>query len=422
MFNVKGIFFMRKRLTAIALSLVMLLSMSHVVNLSATPATRERLAELEQQDRAARTNLRETAHLLDATREEMSELFELMLEYDQKMMDAADRLMTTERNLLATEVRIYDAEIELERVRVERDLHYELLRERLRVMHEYGQAGLLEVFIQSNNFAEFLSHWEHVRAIARFDQELLDDIEALEAEYVEIVEDLVRARNLVADLYFQQARAFRELEDIQEAHRVWMYSLADDEAFQEELYQLLLAEQAAIYLELQGMRVVYQREVEAAERERQRQAAIAAEQRRQEILARRGDFDGIFEWPSRTHTHISSPFGRRRNPITRRYENHTGIDIPKPTGTRIYAAAGGVVRFSGWMRGFGNTVIIDHCNGYSTLYAHNSLNIVQAGDEVATGQHIANAGSTGMSTGPHLHFEIRYNNVPRNPVNYFPWL
>jgi len=416
----RGYLVMRNKLTAFVLSLVMLLSISHIVNVNATPATRERLAELEQQDRNARQNLRESEHLLDTTREEMSLLFDVMIEYDQKMVDAAYRLTTTELNLLATEVRIYDAEIELERVRQERDVHYEILRERLRVMHEYGQAGLLEVFIQSNNFAEFLSHWEHVRAIAQFDQELLDDIETLEAQYMEIVEDLVRARNLIADLYFQQARALRELEDIQDSHAVWMLSLADDEAFQEELYQLLLAEQEAIYLELQGMRVVYQRELAAAERERQRQAAIEAEQRRLAALAQLGTFDGIFAWPSRTHTRISSGFGSRTNPITRRHENHSGVDIPKPTGTRIYAAADGVVRTSTWNRGFGNVIIIDHGDGYSTLYGHNSRNIVEAGDVVTRGQHIANAGSTGMSTGPHLHFEIRFNNVERNPLDYFP--
>jgi len=411
---------MGNKLTAIVLSLIMLLSMSHVVNVGATPATRERLEELERQDRHARQNLRESEHLLETTREEMSYLFELMIDYDQKMVDAADRLATTEFNLLTAEVSIYDAEIELERVRQERDLHYEILRERLRVMHEYGQAGLLEVFIQSNSFAEFLSHWEHVRAIAQFDQELLDDIETLETQYVDIVEGLVRTRNIVADLYFQQARSFRELEDIQESHRVWMLSLADDEAFQEELYQLLLAEQAAIYLELQGIRVTYRREQEAAAAAIAAQIAAAQRQQHYELLAQLGAFDGIFAWPSLTHTRISSGFGSRINPITRRHEHHTGIDIPKPTGTRIYAAAEGVVRTSTWNRGFGNMIIIDHGGGYSTLYGHNSRNLVEVGDAITRGQHIANAGSTGMSTGPHLHFEIRHNNTARNPLDYFP--
>jgi len=411
---------MRNKLTAFVLSLIMLLSMSHAVNVGATEATRERLAELELQDRIARQDLRDSEHLLDATREEMSHLFDVMLEYDQKMVDAADRLNTTELSLLATEVRIYDAEVELEHVRQERDLHYEILRERLRVMHEYGQAGLLEVFIQSNSFAEFLSHWEHVRAIAQFDQELLDDIETLEAQYMEIVDTLVRERNLIADLYFQQARALRDLEDIQEAHATLMLSLADDEAFQEELYQLLLAEQEAIYLELQGIRVVYRREVEAAEREARRLEQQRLEQQRLAHLAQLGAFDGIFDWPSSTHVRISSGFGSRVNPITRRQEHHTGIDIPMPTGTRINAAAGGVVRTSDFSRGFGNFIIIDHNDGYSTLYAHNSRNLVQVGDVVTRGQHIANAGSTGMSTGPHLHFEIRFNNSARNPLDYFP--
>ena len=98
---------------------------------------------------------------------------------------------------------------------------------------------------------------------------------------------------------------------------------------------------------------------------------------------------------------------------------HTGIDVSAPTGTRINAAAEGYVRFVGWMGGYGNTIIIDHGGGYSTLYAHNSRNRVAQGQHVRAGQHIADVGSSGLSTGPHLHFEVRRNNVAVDPMAFF---
>jgi len=123
-------------------------------------------------------------------------------------------------------------------------------------------------------------------------------------------------------------------------------------------------------------------------------------------------------WPVRGT--ISSPFGARRCPFgSGRWEHHDGVDIPAPNGTQIRAAGGGTVVFEGWQSGYGNVVIIRHgVLGYETLYAHNSANLVREGERVERGQIIARVGSTGRSTAPHLHFEVRRNDVLRNPVTY----
>ncbi|WP_334131488.1 M23 family metallopeptidase [Silanimonas lenta] len=116
--------------------------------------------------------------------------------------------------------------------------------------------------------------------------------------------------------------------------------------------------------------------------------------------------------------YIVSPFGRRIDPFTGAKAHHLGVDFAARIGDPIKAAGGGIVKFSGWKNGYGNTVIIDHGDGYQTLYGHNQRNLVREGDIVRAGQEIAKVGSTGRSTGAHLHFEVHVNGRPVNPTAY----
>ena len=125
---------------------------------------------------------------------------------------------------------------------------------------------------------------------------------------------------------------------------------------------------------------------------------------------------GSFRWP--VSGRVTSYFGGRRSPGGIGSTNHKGIDIAAPRGTPVYAADGGTVTYAGWMSGYGYLVRINHGNGYETYYGHNSSLTVSVGQKVYKGQQIARVGSTGNSTGNHCHFEIRYNGVAKNPLNY----
>jgi murein DD-endopeptidase MepM/ murein hydrolase activator NlpD len=131
-----------------------------------------------------------------------------------------------------------------------------------------------------------------------------------------------------------------------------------------------------------------------------------------------GRYAGTFAWPTPGYTHISSPFGMRMHPILHVRKMHTGIDIRVPYGARIVAAGSGKVIFSGRNGGYGNFTMIDHGDGLVTCYAHQSRIVVSSGQHVSKGQTIGYVGSTGMSTGAHLHFEVRVNGTPKNPLNY----
>ena len=115
---------------------------------------------------------------------------------------------------------------------------------------------------------------------------------------------------------------------------------------------------------------------------------------------------------------INSPYGWRRHPITRRSDFHTGLDIKASRGTVIRSSRDGVVAYVGWMGGYGKVVVVDHQGGQSTLYAHCSSILTKQGARVSAGDNIARVGSTGRTTGPHLHFEIRTGNTPVNPLQY----
>jgi len=121
-------------------------------------------------------------------------------------------------------------------------------------------------------------------------------------------------------------------------------------------------------------------------------------------------------WPARGN--ISSPFGYRLHPMTLKYEFHSGLDISNMPGLPIESTADGVVRYSGWRQGYGLTVLIDHGFGYSTLYAHMSEIDVKEGENIKRGQVIGKIGSTGTSTGPHLHYEVWEYGLPVNPIKY----
>lgn len=147
-------------------------------------------------------------------------------------------------------------------------------------------------------------------------------------------------------------------------------------------------------------------------------AAKLAKAEREEIKDEISESSGgSFKWPC-AWKGVSSPYGSRLHPVLRRYIFHEGVDLKGKTGDPVYAAKSGVVTYSGWMSGYGKLIIIDHGDGYSTRYAHLSSISASKGENVEKGNYIGAVGSTGRSTGPHLHFEIRKNGKTVDPMRY----
>ncbi|MCL2386844.1 MAG: peptidoglycan DD-metalloendopeptidase family protein [Defluviitaleaceae bacterium] len=418
--------FYRKKFFALVLALIFVLPVLPTISVSGvSPATRQAYQEAQRRAAHARQQVADQQNLLAGTQYEMSQVMAEIAYMDQQIMNVMEALEDIEFALLATEVRIGEASENLETAREERDLQMKVLRERVRVMYEQGSMGLIEVLFQAENVADFFSRWEYIRMVAEFDREMLERLEAAQASYAANYEDLNRSRVLIVDLQQQEELAKIAIEERIDERQQFFYLLHEDAERYAEFLELLEEEARVIDYEFGVIRAEVQRQEAAeaarirAEQEAARRAAAAARQAEQNArLASLNSFDS-FAWPLAVTGTITSEFGNRPDPFTRRTVFHSGVDIAAPGGTRINAAEAGYVRFAGWGAGWGNYIIIDHADGYSTLYAHNSRNRVSTGQRVTRGQHIGDVGTTGRSTGNHLHFEIRRNGQHLNPMSFF---
>ena len=411
--------FVKKALVFLAVFIMSATAILPTMESDASAEIRRQLNQLQQERNQIRQQVQEAENALTGMRTEIEDLLGIMREYSQRTMDLSADLAEVEITLQETELLISYYELMLYQASADRDAHEELFLERIRAMHEQGPVGYLNVLFQATSFTDFLIRLEHVRDIAQFDQNVLDNMVTAEERVADTVAELSSLRPSLLRLQSEVEEARDAIAEAYEGMEAVLALMRADEYQANLLYELEREGERQI-LELLGAVEVQLRTAEAEEARVRREAEIRRQQEAANArLASLNNFDGQFAWPVPTHSHVSSPFGSRRSPISGRNEHHSGIDIPAPAGTRIVAAADGYVRLSGWNGGFGNTVIIDHGNGYSTLYGHNSFNRVVVGQRVTRGQHIADVGTTGLSTGNHLHFEIRRNGVPVNPMPFF---
>ena len=327
-----------------------------------------------------------------ASAEEIIREIAVKLHTIQVELDAAnaelDRIHSEEDKVNA---QIKQIELELEAARKQLLERQDLLNKRIRAIYIHGQLNYLEVIMGSKNFSDFANRLELLKRVIRSDYNLIQDSR--------VRQEQIQAK--MNELSLQK----QELE-----------KLAAEATKAQQAIEMKRAEQQAVMDSAKAQR-------DAAEQ--MEQDLIASSERiRQQIQARQwGGMEpqvigsGILGYPCSGP--ITSPFGYRIHPIFGTTIYHSGIDIGVDEGTPVHAADSGVVIYSGsGLTGYGNVVIIDHGNGLSTLYAHNSALLVSEGESVSKGQVVAYSGMTGYATGPHVHFEVRVNGSPTDPMGY----
>lgn len=261
---------------------------------------------------------------------------------------------------------------------------------RIRSIYVSGNETVLSVLVGSRSVADFASRKTLLERIAKHDHELFSDVKVL--------------RDQVAEKKLRQDQVVERVADLK-ARQVG----------QQQDLKVAMGEKKTVLDRLRNQRDQLEEELEAMQRESSRiEAQIRAYMRTN--AGRVSPYKGRFMLP--VNGRFSSPYGYRIHPISHVRKLHTGQDIAAPHGTTIRAAGPGVVMSTGWRGGYGNTVIIDHGGGISTLYGHCSRILARPGQKVSAGTPIAAVGSTGYSTGPHVHFEVRVNGRPVNPRAY----
>jgi len=276
---------------------------------------------------------------------------------------------------------------------------------RVRDIYINGRLSYLDVVIGSKDFSDFANRLEVLKRIIDSDINLISEIKKERAQIEVHKKKLEEDRAKLVELEKAALAKQAEIEQKKAERNVVLQKAQNDRAVAMQAIEELNASSAQISAML--------KERQAA---RAAAAAAAAQSAGQGSSYTWVQGTGQLGWP--VSGEITSPYGYRVHPIWGTTIYHSGIDIGVDEGTPVHAADSGVIVWSGWMGGYGYAVVIDHGNGLSTLYGHNSELAVDEGQSVSKGQVVAYAGSTGNSTGPHVHFEVRENGDPVDPMGY----
>lgn len=299
-------------------------------------------------------------------------------------------------------------ERQLAAARATLERHSDALRGRLVDAYKHGEISYLNVLFGATSFTDFVQRWDDIGLLVAQNQRTVRERRAAEQKVAALQAQLDADHNNLLRAQALENQKLSQLAALAEQRRR-LLAQADAERRQvalevTELEEISAAEEA----ELSAMIVERQRQ-EGTRREADRRARRLAGET---VPVETGP--GLFSWP--VSGSITSPFGIRHDPVTGATRQHNGIDIAAEMGTTITAAADGTVIYAGWEGGYGNAIVIDHDGAVSTLYGHCSQIFVSNGQEVRRGQAIGAVGSTGHSTGPHLHFEVRVNGEAVDPT------
>ena len=362
-----------------------------------TAASNEELVEINELIKEKKNQLSKT---VNREKSVLSSLLSSQKQLDKIEKDLEylnNKIGTVQRSISSLEKELNNIQRELdslERKHQEQRIKFD---KRLVATYKYGPMSYLELLFSAENFGDLVSKFETLSYFLRSDLNLMQEVTEISGKITEKQREYeTKKRNL-------------------EKQRANYVTLKKSAIKQQNQKQIAIEETRAQLRKVQNDR----RNLEAAldeleETSRQIEQEIKRKQQREKGALGTGEMI----WPLKGR--ISSSFGWRHHPILKKNKFHSGIDIAVPSSTSVKAADGGRVLISGWNGGYGYYIAIDHGNGISTAYAHNSRLLVKEGELVYQGQEIAKSGSTGLSTGPHLHFEVRDNGKPVEPLKYLP--
>lgn len=367
----------------------------------ASSSTKQSINNIKQQISSNAAEMKELEKQLQAVQDEKNQAMEKKVILEQKISLLNEQIAATEAAIEEYNTLMAEKDAEIAQLEQKQASQYELFCRQVRDMEETGSVSYLSILFSASSFSELLDYAMMISEVMEYHNGVIDALEATQQELHAAAAELEVARS--------------EQEELK----------ADLEADKAELV-VQEAEVDKLIKEIEAKADEYQEEIdkyEEASRALDKQLANAEAKYKKELaeLEAKAAASGDWYWPLPGRYYISSIFANRKHPITGKYGHHTGNDIPAPSGTEIHAANAGVVTEVGRDSVYGNYIQISHGNGYSTFYAHmKSTAIVKEGETVSRGQVIGYVGTTGWSTGNHLHFELRVNGTRKDVLTLYP--
>lgn len=352
----------------------------------------EEIPDLQTKQEELQNQIQEASGELENVQEELSENLQQVQKLDERIANSQAELDELNTKITDLQASIEEVEEKLKVAEEKYNKQKEMLEVRLVAMYETSDTQYLDVILTSRSITDFLSNYFLITELANYDTELLEDMK-MQKDKIELdKKKLDQTREQYATIKQNQTKTAKILENTKVVRENYIAKLSDKEK------------------EVQAQIDEYNRQFEEVNKEI---LALALEGIDTKYIG------GELAWPIPGYTRITSKYGMRTHPITGVYKLHTGVDVSAPMGANFVAANDGIVTKAGYNGAYGNMVVIDHGGGVSTLYAHGSEIMVQVGDIVKRGETVVlKVGSTGYSTGPHAHFEVRLNGVVTDPLPY----
>lgn len=363
---------------------------------------KKKASSLEEQKKQMENTLRELEGIKSDTASYVKALDSKLEAYEKQIKALSSQMSVKEAEIQATRE-------DLELAQETEEKQYRDMKLRIQYMYERGETSYLDLLFESENLTQLFYRTEYIQAIASYDREMLLKYKDTKAQVEAREAELVKEQEELASL---KSSAEARQQDIQ--------TLVDEKTAELKKYQGQINTAQGNLSELERDIAAQEDKIKAMEaeikrkEEEARKAALAAGQKYNTVSI--GNIS--FIWPCPASRRITSGYGGRDAPMEGASSSHQGIDIGAPTGSSIQAAASGTVTIATYSYSAGNYIMVNHGGGVSTVYMHCSELLVSPGQTVTQGQVIAKVGSTGYSTGPHLHFGIRVNGSYVNPTKY----
>ncbi len=358
-------------------------------------ADNDELTEKREELNKIYQELEKSKARLERTEREQKNVVQQLFIINKNLKKTATQLSRAEQQKQANERKLVFLRASLDETKKKLSERSGILKDRVREVYKSGGLNYLQLLLSADALGDFISKSYFFEKIIARDLRLADEISS---EHDKISSKKARLEGVTEEIK----------------------QLASYIQYKKKTIEKQAQEKEKVNQALEARRKDYEKKIEELEQtskeiEKHIQKLVAARSAKG-IVVKGGT--GKFIWP--LEGRITSRYGYRRSPFSRRRQFHTGLDIANSYGTPIKSADGGEVIFSGWWGGYGKAVIVDHGKGFSTVYAHMSRIYVQKDQPVEKGQVIGLVGSTGYSTGPHLHFEVRKNGATQDPIKWLP--